>query len=66
MNNYTFNVKMSCYGCVGAVIKALSSANINTVDVDFDNQLVKVKSEKSCNDVLNSIEKSGKKAIIVS
>lgn len=65
MNSYTFNVKMSCYGCVGAVIKALTDSDIASVDVNFEKQLVKVKSVKSCQDILQFISSSGKKAIVV-
>lgn len=65
MNKYTFKVKMSCYGCVGAVIKALSESGIQKVDVNFDDQLVFVETEKQSTDVLNLINATGKKAIKV-
>ena len=65
MNNYKFSVKMSCYGCVGAIIKALANTGITSVDIDFDAQLVRVKSDKSCTDVLECISSSGKKATVV-
>ena len=63
MQTYKFNVQMSCYGCVNAVIKTLANENITAVDVDFDNQLVTVKTEKSYNDVFDCIKSSGKKVI---
>jgi copper chaperone len=66
MNSYTFNVKMTCYGCVGAVIKALANSGITSVDVNLETQLVKVKSERSCQDVLQYIRSSGKKVEVVS
>ena len=65
MNSYTFNVKMTCYGCVGAVIKALADSDITSVDVNLETQLVKVKSVKSCEDILKCISSSGKRAIVV-
>lgn len=65
MNNLTFKVKMSCYGCVGAVIKALSDNGINSVDVNFEEQLVHVKTDKKSNYVLDLINATGKKAIMV-
>lgn len=64
MNNYKFKVHMSCYGCVGAVIKVLSQSDINNVDVDFDNQMVSVKTDKSSNDILELLQKTGKKVSI--
>lgn len=63
--NYQLKVHMSCYGCVGAVIKALSDVGITKVDVDFDNQLVKVNSDKSGDYILDLINKTGKKAILL-
>jgi copper chaperone CopZ len=56
---------MSCYGCVGAVIKKLNSEGINGVEVKFDEQLVLVKSEKPSNDIFNMIKETGKKVIMV-
>jgi len=66
MNIYTFSVKMPCYGCVNSIIKELSNASIHSIDIDFDNQLVNVKSEKSCDDILHHFELIGKKATLLS
>lgn len=65
MNTYTFKVNMSCYGCVGAVIKKLNSEGINGVEIKFDEQLVLVKSEKPSNDIFNMIKETGKKVIMI-
>ena len=65
MNAYTFKVKMSCYNCVGAVIKALADAGIKSVDVNFENQLVYVKSDKSNQDISQLISSTGKIPILV-
>jgi copper chaperone len=65
MNTYKFKVHMSCYGCVGAVIKALSNGGINGVDVNFDNQLVSVNSDKTSDYIIELIQSTGKKAIII-
>lgn len=62
---YTYKVKMSCYGCVGAVIKALTDACIKSVDVNFENQLVHVKSDKSNQDILRLISSTGKIAVLI-
>lgn len=64
MNFYTFNVKMSCSGCVGAVIKTLVDARITSVDVDFENQKVNVKSDQSFDYVLSVLRTSGKKITV--
>jgi copper chaperone len=65
MNTYKFKVHMSCYGCVGAVIKAMSDVGITKVDVDFDNQLVNVNSDKSSDYILDLINKTGKKSVLI-
>lgn len=65
MNTYKFKVHMSCYGCVGAVIKSLSSAGINGVDVNFDEQTVSVNSDKTSDYILNLIQSTGKKVEIL-
>lgn len=65
MDTYKFKVHMSCYGCVGAVIKALSNDGINGVDVNFDNQLVSVNSNKSSDYILELIQRTGKKVILI-
>lgn len=62
---YTFKVKMSCYGCVGAVIKALSNSSVKSVDINFDEQLVYVVTKKPSNDILNIINSTGKKVTLV-
>lgn len=65
INAYTYKVKMSCYGCVGAVIKALTDAGIKSVDVNFEQQLVYVKSAKENNDIVKLISSTGKIPILV-
>jgi copper chaperone CopZ len=65
MNSYTFKVKMSCYGCVGAVIKALTDAGIKGVDVNFEDQLVYVKSDKTGDDISKLILATGKIPVLV-
>jgi copper chaperone CopZ len=56
---------MSCYGCVGAIIKKLSSEDIKGVEIKFDEQLVLVKSERSSDDILGLIKGTGKNVIMV-
>lgn len=65
MKAYTFKVKMSCYGCVGAVIKSLTDSGIKSVDVNFENQLVYVKSDKSSQDISDLISLTGKIPILI-
>lgn len=65
MNVYTYKVKMSCYGCVGAVIKALTDAGIKSVDVNLEKQLVYVKSDKTNEDIYKLISSTGKIPVLV-
>lgn len=65
MNVYTYKVKMSCYGCVGAVIKALTDAGIKSVDVNFEKQLVYVTSDKAHQDIYKLISSTGKIPVLV-
>lgn len=65
MTTYKFKVHMSCYGCVGAVIKALSNGGINGVDVNFHEQIVSVNSEQDSDTILKMIQSIGKKVEII-
>lgn len=65
VNAYTYKVKMSCYGCVGAVIKALTDAGIKSVDVNFEDQLVYIKSDKKNEEIYKLISSTGKIPILV-
>lgn len=65
MNTYKFKVHMSCYGCVGAVIKSLSSGGINGVDVNFHKQVVTVSTNKDSSYILDLIQSTGKKVEVI-
>lgn len=65
MNHYKFKVKMSCYNCVGAVIKSLKYKEIQNVNVSFDDQLVYVQSELPKEKIIEMIGVTGKRPIFV-
>ncbi|KAJ9060931.1 Cytosolic copper metallochaperone [Entomophthora muscae] len=62
MQTYTYNVKMTCGGCSGAVTKALSKMEgIDNVEIDMEKQLVAVStSSVSKEDIFEAIKKTGK------
>ncbi|CCH42156.1 Superoxide dismutase 1 copper chaperone [Wickerhamomyces ciferrii] len=63
-HQYQFNVKMSCSGCSNAVNKALSRKEENSkIDISLENQLVDVTSSLPYEDVLATIQKTGKEVI---
>jgi len=63
-NTYKFKVKMTCSGCSGAVTRALSKAeNVDSFDVNLDNQEVVVKGPASYDYVYEKIKKTGKEII---
>ncbi|PVV03818.1 hypothetical protein BB560_001700 [Smittium megazygosporum] len=52
---------MTCQGCSNAVKRALSRENITEVDIDMDNQIVTVKTDRDGELVYSTIVKTGKK-----
>lgn len=65
MNSYTFKVKLHCYNCVGDMIKLFSNNKINNVNINFDEQLVYIKTQKTKEMILDLLISSGKKASLV-
>lgn len=65
MNSYTFKVKLHCYNCVGDIIKLFSDNKINNVNINFDEQLVYVKTNRTKESILDLINSSGKRATLV-
>ncbi|RCH85216.1 ATX1 antioxidant protein 1 [Rhizopus stolonifer] len=60
MATYTFNVEMSCSGCSNAVERALKRLGVESVQTDLEKQEVIVVSEHSLEEVLATIQKTGK------
>ena len=65
MNSYTFKVKLHCYNCVGDMIKMFSINNINNVNINFEQQLVNVKTKDSKETILKLINSTGKRGTLV-
>lgn len=65
MNNYIFKVKLHCYNCVGDMIKMFSENNINNVNINFDEQLIYLKTNKTKEMISELINSSGKRATLV-
>jgi len=65
MNSYTFKVKLHCYNCVGDIIKLFSDNKINNVNINFDEQLVYVKTNRTKESISDLINSSGKRATLV-
>lgn len=65
MNSYTFKVKLHCYNCVVEMIKMFSDNKINNVNVNFDEQLVYVKTDKSNETISDLIASIGKRPTLV-
>ena len=56
----TFFVRdMMCEHCKKAILGALENISVNDVSIDLDNKLVIVNSEKSSDEILNTIKKAG-------
>ncbi|CEG83789.1 Putative Metal homeostasis factor [Rhizopus microsporus] len=60
MATYVFNVEMSCSGCSGAVERALNRLGVESVKTDLEKQEVVVVSERPIEEVLATIQKTGK------
>ncbi|CEI97609.1 Putative Metal homeostasis factor [Rhizopus microsporus] len=60
MATYVFNVVMSCSGCSGAVERALNRLGVESVKTDLEKQEVVVVSERPIEEVLATIQKTGK------
>jgi copper chaperone CopZ len=65
MNSYTFKVKLHCYNCVGDMIKLFSDNKINNVNINFDEQLVYVKTNRTKESISDLINSTGKRATLV-
>jgi hypothetical protein len=65
MNSYTFKVKLHCYNCVGDMIKLFSENNINNVNINFEEQLIHLKTNKTKEMISDLIISSGKRATLV-
>lgn len=65
MNSYTFKVKLHCYNCVGDLIKLFSDNKINNVNINFDEQLVHVKTNQTKETISDLINSNGKRATLV-
>lgn len=51
---------MTCGGCVNSVTKALKSFDSNAlVEVNLENQLIKIESTKAKSEIANVIEEAG-------
>ena len=56
----TFFVRdMMCEHCKKAILGALENISVNDVSIDLENKLVIVNSEKSSDEILNTIKKAG-------
>ncbi|KAI9256917.1 metal homeostasis factor atx1 [Sporodiniella umbellata] len=64
MATYTFNVAMSCSGCSNAVERALKRLGVESVESDLDKQEVVVVSDRSLEEVLATIQKTGKEVSV--
>ncbi|KAL9546603.1 Cytosolic copper metallochaperone [Mucor bainieri] len=61
IQQYTFNVEMSCSGCSNAVNKALSRLEgVEKIDISLEKQEVVVDTELPRETVLAAIKKTGK------
>nr|AFU72295.1 metal homeostasis factor [Amanita strobiliformis] len=60
MATYNFNVEMSCSGCSNAVERALKRLGVESVECNLETQQVTVVSEHSLEEVLATIQKTGK------
>lgn len=65
MNSYTFKVKLHCYNCVVDMIKMFSENKINNVNINFDEQLIHVKTNKTKENISDLIISSGKRPTLV-
>lgn len=65
MNSYTFKVKLHCYNCVVDMIKLFSDNKINNVNINFDEQLIHVKTKNTKEMISDLIVSSGKRPTLV-
>lgn len=65
MNSYTFKVKLHCYNCVVDMIKLFSDNKINNVNINFDEQLIHVKTKNTKEMISDLIISSGKRPTLV-
>lgn len=65
MNSYTFKVKLHCYNCVVDMIKLFSDNKINNVNINFDEQLVHVKTNRTKETISELISSTGKRPTLV-
>jgi copper chaperone CopZ len=63
MNNYTFKIKMTCYHCVGEVIKAFSIKYVQNIHVSFSEQLVHINSKLPKDEIIKIFYSIGKHPI---
>lgn len=65
MNSYTFKVKLHCHNCVIDMIKLFSDNKINNVNINFDEQLVHVKTNRTKETISELISSTGKRPTLV-
>lgn len=61
MPKYHFKFEMACGGCSNAAKKNLSKIGVEDVEVDMDGQKLLITTEKSADDCLEALKKTGKK-----
>lgn len=66
---FEFKVKMTCDGCSGAVQRVLNKhvgKGLENFDISLENQIVKVTSTMSADDLLETIKKTGNETQLIS
>ncbi|KAG5852251.1 copper transport protein ATOX1 [Anguilla rostrata] len=59
MSKHEFFVDMTCEGCSGAVTRVLTKLDVK-FDIDLPNKKVVIESDKSADDLLATLKKTGK------
>ncbi|KAJ8338468.1 hypothetical protein SKAU_G00374340 [Synaphobranchus kaupii] len=59
MSKHEFFVDMTCEGCSGAVTRVLNKLDVK-FDIDLPNKKVFIESDKSADDLLVTLKKTGK------
>ncbi|XP_061090240.1 copper transport protein ATOX1 [Conger conger] len=60
MSKHEFFVEMTCEGCSGAVTRVLNKLDDVKFDIDLPNKKVFIESDKSADDLLAVLKKTGK------
>ncbi|KAG5898620.1 hypothetical protein JTB14_020996 [Gonioctena quinquepunctata] len=66
---HEYKVTMTCEGCSGAVERVLGKLKdkgVEDININLENQSVKVKTTLSAEEILEIIKKTGKETIFVS